>query len=131
MEAGLPEGRELSVLVVTPFRAQRALYRSCLRGGRHRPGFRLSCSTIHCSQGGEADVVIFDLVDPQNYFVTCADAAHLWCVACSRAREQLFVVGGEWAVRTGRWSGPMLRDVPAQGLPEIAVMDTPARKTAA
>ena len=131
LEAGLPEGRELSVLVVTPFRAQRALYQSCLRGRKHRPDFHLSYSTIHCSQGGEADVVIFDLVDPQNYFVTCADAAHLWCVACSRAREQLFVVGGEWAVRTGRWSGPMLRNVPAQGLPEIAVMDTPARKNAA
>ena len=131
LEAGLPEGRGLNVLVVTPFCAQRALYRSCLRGRKHRAGFHLSCSTIHCSQGGEADIVIFDPVDPRHYFVSCADAAHLWCVACSRAREQLFVVGGEWAVRTGRWSGPMLRDVPACGLPEIAPACVPARKNAA
>ena len=131
VEAGLPEGRELSVLLVTPFTGQRNLFRERLRGRTFRSGFHLSCSTVHCCQGGEADVVVFDLVDPGNWFLNNPDAGHLWCVACSRAREQLFVVGSSWDVRRGRWSGPMLRDVQARGLGPLPGPSPEALKPAA
>ena len=131
LEHGLPEGRELSVLLVTPFRGQHAVYRSRLRGRTFRPGFQVACNTIHRCQGDEADIVIFDLVDPRHPFITSLDAGHLWCVACSRAREKLFVVGNAWGVRRGYWSGRMLADIPSQGLPEAAEEDAARDRNAA
>jgi len=124
LEQGMSDGRKLSVLLVTPFRDQYNVYRSRLRGRTFRPGIQVACSTIHRCQGDEADIVVFDSVDPRNYFVAGLDAGHLWCVACSRAREQLFVVGDAWGLKRGYWSGQMLADVPAQGLPDLALDET-------
>ena len=68
-------------------------------------------STVHRCQGSEADVVFFDLVDASSWFVTKPDAASLWCVACSRAKSQLFLVGDELAMRSGRFSKSMVANV--------------------
>jgi len=61
LESGAWQPRELVVL--TPFRAQRALIRRGLeaRGIAEAAGVRVS--TVHRAQGSEAPVVFFDPVD--------------------------------------------------------------------
>ena len=76
----------------------------------------VSWSTIHCCQGSEADIVILDLVNPGSFFLNGPDAAHLWCVACSRAKEKLIVLGERNAVRAGTFSGPMFGSLPVSEL---------------
>ena len=87
------EGRQLDILVLTPFRNQAKIYSAKFRAMKVGDNITVRASTVHGAQGDEADVVFFDLVDPTNAFLTRKDAAHLWCVACSRAKEKLVLVG--------------------------------------
>lgn len=106
-----PLGAPLEVLVISPFTNQvRHVYERRLKALEHLGNVRIEVATVHRSQGSEADVVFFDVVDPSSWFVNTAAAAHLWCVACSRARRQLFVVGEAHALRAGKYSGPMFKD---------------------
>ena len=101
-------GDPLEVLVISPFANQvRYLYDRRLKALAHLGNLRIETTTVHRSQGSEADVVFFDLVDASAWFLNNPDAYHLWCVACSRARRQLFVLGGRDAVRGGEYSGPL------------------------
>ena len=119
IEANAPSDRPLSVEIITPFRNQASrMYGYRLRGRDRQGRVNVSWSTIHCCQGSEADIDILDLVDPSSFFLNGPDAAHLWCVACSRAKEQLFVIGNPSAVRAGTFSGPMFRDAQVSVLPE-------------
>ena len=108
-----PAGRSLDILVITPFRDQWRLYAPRLKSIQHKEEVTLRASTVHSSQGGEADLVFFDLVNPANPFVARADAGHLWCVACSRAKQKLVVVGDAKAMRRGLYSSAVLRMVNA------------------
>ena len=101
----------LSILVVTPFRGQAKEYAMLLTAMPKPKNVVVRASTVHRCQGSEADVVFFDLVDASSWFVNKPDAASLWCVACSRAKSQLFLVGNELAMRNGQFSRFMLENV--------------------
>lgn len=117
IEAYAPTDRDLSVEIITPFRNQASrIYGYRLRGRDKKGRVTVTWSTIHCCQGSEADVVILDLVNPSSFFLNRPDAAHLWCVACSRAKEKLMVIGNASAVRQGTFSGPMFGRLSASSL---------------
>lgn len=117
IEAYAPKDRDISVEIITPFRNQAArVYGYRLKGRDMKGRVSVSWSTIHCCQGSEADIVILDLVNPGSFFLNGPDAAHLWCVACSRAKEKLIVLGECNAVRAGTFSGPMFGSLPVSEL---------------
>lgn len=79
---------EENILVLTPFRAQRALLRKRLR----ECGFgTVKVSTIHRAQGSEAHTVIFDAVDGASPFFDEV-GERLVNVAISRAQARLIVL---------------------------------------
>lgn len=118
IKCSAPRGKPLSVAILSPFRSQARIHSMRFPNGHSNGDVSVSASTIHCSQGEEADVVILDLVDPASWFLNNPDAAHLWCVACSRAKEQLFVVGDIEKVLSGKYSGRLFRDAEQVGLSE-------------
>jgi DNA replication ATP-dependent helicase Dna2 len=75
------------LIVLTPFRAQRALIRQCLRA-RGLPE-QLRVSTVHRAQGSEAPVVLFDPADGAQPFLQGEAAQRLLNVALSRAQAKL------------------------------------------
>ncbi|MGN6527061.1 MAG: DEAD/DEAH box helicase [Burkholderiaceae bacterium] len=76
------------LVVLTPFRAQRALLRRCL-GARGIE--RVRVSTVHRAQGSEAAVVLFDPADGAQPFLQTEDAQRLVNVALSRAQAKVVV----------------------------------------
>src|SRR5262249_413348 len=76
------------ILVLTPFRAQRALIRSLLRNAG---GNRVTVSTVHRAQGSERHTVIFDPVQGDSQFLQEANALRLINVALSRAKARLII----------------------------------------
>lgn len=80
-----------SVLVLTPFRAQRALLRNMLR--QECKG--VTISTVHKAQGSERRTVIFDPVDGNSNFLLGDEARRLVNVALSRAEARLVVLLSE------------------------------------
>lgn len=112
-------GAPLEVLIITPFVNQaRYVYERRMKALEHLGNVRISVSTVHRSQGAEADVVFFDTIDAGSWFLKKPEAAKLWCVACSRARRQLFVLANENALRQGTHSGPLFGDIPFVDLPD-------------
>lgn len=77
--------REL--IVLTPFRAQRAVLRQRLRA--HGVPESLRVSTVHRAQGSEAPVVFFDPADGAQPFLRTDEARRLINVALSRAQAKL------------------------------------------
>ena len=77
------------LIVLTPFRAQRALIRERLRA-RGLPE-QLRVSTVHRAQGSEAPVVLFDPADGAQPFLHGEAAQRLLNVALSRAQAKLVV----------------------------------------
>ena len=82
--------RAQELIVLTPFRAQRALIRRCLRE-RGVPDTAVKVSTVHRAQGSEAPVVLFDPVDGSQPFLHGEEAQRLLNVAFSRAQAKLIV----------------------------------------
>ena len=104
-----PKGRKLDIMVLSPFRAQAyKIYAPYLRQVDHGNEVTIRALTVHSSQGSEADIVFFDLVNPTNCFISREDAAHIWCVACSRAKQKLVIVGDVSAMRHGYYSSRFL-----------------------
>ncbi|QPF75167.1 AAA family ATPase [Roseateles sp. DAIF2] len=79
--------REL--IVLTPFRAQRALIRQRLRA--HGVDEAVKVSTVHRAQGSEAPVLLFDPADGAQPFLQTEEARRLINVALSRAQAKLIV----------------------------------------
>ncbi|WP_295450777.1 DEAD/DEAH box helicase [uncultured Thiodictyon sp.] len=77
-----------SVVVLTPFRAQRALLRQRLSAHGVK---RVKVSTVHRAQGSEAAIVLFDPVDGSNPFLLTEDARRLINVALSRAQAKIIL----------------------------------------
>lgn len=76
------------LIVLTPFRAQRALIKQRLRACGVK-GVRVS--TVHRAQGSEVRIVIFDPVDASHPFLMTDDARRLINVAISRAQAKIVV----------------------------------------
>ena len=77
------------LIVLTPFRAQRALIRQHLRA-RGVPE-AVKVSTVHRAQGSEAPVVLFDPADGAQPFLQTEEAQRLVNVALSRAQAKVIV----------------------------------------
>jgi len=75
------------LIVLTPFRAQRALIRQRLRARGITEQLRVS--TVHRAQGSEAPVVLFDPADGSQPFLHGEEAQRLLNVALSRAQAKL------------------------------------------
>lgn len=80
------------LLVLTPFRAQRALIRTMLKRDAAR---QIRVSTVHRSQGSESKIVIFDPVDAGGSFLNSSSGRRLINVAASRAQAHLIVVAND------------------------------------
>jgi hypothetical protein len=106
LASGAWQAHEL--IVLTPFRAQRALIRRCLQargigeckgdrdgdsggGNGHGHGAVVKVSTVHRAQGSEAPVVLFDPVDGAQPFLQTEEAQRLVNVALSRAQAKVVV----------------------------------------
>ncbi len=77
------------LIVLTPFRAQRARIRSSLAAAGI--GESVKVSTVHRAQGSEAAVVLFDPVDGSQPFLQTEEAKRLLNVALSRAQAKVVV----------------------------------------
>lgn len=76
------------LIVLTPFRAQRALIRQRLA----RAGIRgVRVNTVHRAQGSEVPIVIFDPADGANAFLLNDVARRLINVALSRAQAKIIL----------------------------------------
>lgn len=80
------------ILVLTPFRAQRALLRKLFFRGPLRS---VRISTVHRSQGSESSVVIFDPVNASSSFLNSPDGRRLINVAVSRAKAHVAIMANE------------------------------------
>jgi len=80
------------LIVLTPFRAQRALIRQRLRA--HGVPEAVKVSTVHRAQGSEAPVVLFDPVDGAQPFLHTEAAQRLVNVALSRAQARVLLFLG-------------------------------------
>ena len=77
------------IVVLTPFRAQRALIRRRLREhGVHH----VKVSTVHRAQGSEVPVIIFDPAEAANPFLLSDEAKRLMNVAFSRAQAKVVLM---------------------------------------
>jgi hypothetical protein len=77
------------IVVLTPFRSQRALIRMLMQ---HRNLGNIAVRTVHSSQGMEYHSVIFDPVDGSSAFLREYDARCLVNVALSRAKARLIIL---------------------------------------
>jgi len=92
LESG--DWRAEELIVLTPFRAQRALIRHSLRRrgvALDGEGGGLRVSTVHRAQGSEAPVVFFDPADAAQPFLQTEAALRLLNVALSRAQAKVLV----------------------------------------
>lgn len=90
LAAGEAEPHE--IVVLTPFRAQRAVIRQALQAHElsHLTA-QVRVSTVHKAQGSEAPFLLFDPVDGRQPFLQSDDARRLVNVALSRAQAKLIV----------------------------------------
>ena len=80
------------ILILTPFRSQRALMRRVLTGDSTK---RLKISTVHRAQGSEKPIVIFDAVDAASAFLNSPNGKRLINVAISRAQVHAVVIAND------------------------------------
>lgn len=105
------------LIVLTPFRAQRALIRQRLRA--HGLPESLRVSTVHRAQGSEAPVVLFDPADGAQPFLQGEEAQRLLNVALSRAQAKLVLFVSP-ADAAGGFLGPLVRKLRLAADPRAA-----------
>lgn len=99
----------ISIGIITPYRAQVRLYHAKVRADYGNSEFykNIKIGTIHTFQGSECDIVFFDLVEessaPVSRLLNDKDGERLITVALTRARQKLIVVGdtGRFEYATG------------------------------
>lgn len=115
---GSGDWRPDELIVLTPFRAQRALIRQCL----HARGLpqALRVSTVHRAQGSEAPVVLFDPADGAQPFLQGEEAQRLLNVALSRAQAKLVLFVSP-ADATGALLAPLMHRLRLSSDARVAV----------
>ena len=92
----IPSLQPSEILVLTPFRAQRAVLNGMLRHLAEETGRpelkKVRVSTVHRAQGQECHTVFFDPVDEGNAWLDRKDMSCLINVALSRAQAKLFLL---------------------------------------
>ena len=92
----IPSLQPSEILVLTPFRAQRAVLNGMLRHLAKETGRpelkKVRVSTVHRAQGQECHTVFFDPVDEGNAWLDRKDMSCLINVALSRAQAKLFLL---------------------------------------
>jgi DNA replication ATP-dependent helicase Dna2 len=106
------------LIVLTPFRAQRALIRQCLRARGVPDAVRVS--TVHRAQGSEAPVVLLDPVDGSQPFLQTEEAGRLVNVALSRAQAKVLVFLSPADARNP-WLAPIVQRLRLHGDARAAV----------
>lgn len=92
-------GENISIGIITPYRAQVRLYYAKVRASYGNSEFfnNIRIGTIHTFQGSECDIIFFDLVEesssPVSRLLNDKDGERLITVALTRARHKLIVVG--------------------------------------
>ncbi|MCA9064232.1 MAG: AAA family ATPase, partial [Planctomycetaceae bacterium] len=99
-------------LFISPFRAQADAVGSLLRKWKLKTW---EASTVHCQQGSEADIVIFDTVNAGNYSWPYEEWKRLINVGISRAREAVIVIASRAEMRE-----PYLQSLSRKLTPAIA-----------
>ena len=120
------QGSETStVLLVTPFRDQANLLRKLARAHLSHQASRVRTGTVHVAQGQEADLVVFDLVDPSHGWLQgkYGHPERIFCVAFSRSRRQLVLLGDPRKVRTN----PLLRELASTAVDWTPEWTAPSR----
>ena len=100
-----------SVMIVTPYRAQRIL----LAADQRLADIGVQVGTVHALQGQEADIVIIDLVNPTSRFcATGHQSRHLANVALSRAKAKAILLADARA-----WDSPWYREFCLRATPWV------------
>lgn len=92
-------GENISIGIITPYRAQVKMYYARTRAAYGNSNFlkNIKIGTIHTFQGSECDVIFFDLVEESSFKVSRIlndkEGERLITVALTRARHKLIVVG--------------------------------------
>lgn len=108
-EAAAGRKEQLTVAVLTPYRAQRKLIADRLAAHPEHPKIlQVGVHTVDSFQGQEADVAIYSATrsNPQGRLGFTRERPRL-NVALSRGRELLIVVGDHITARRGRGDNPM------------------------
>lgn len=81
---------QIKIRVLTAYKNQREILATLLCSKTYPKNIQVEVSTVHSSQGSEADIVIFDISDePNSWFVSInEEAKYMWCVAVSRSKNQ-------------------------------------------
>lgn len=114
-------GRDLSVAIIAPYRAQVRLLRKWLRqeARSENPAYRnIEAGTVHQFQGSDADVVVFDVVDGEGRtslgtLLRDDTGLRLVTVAITRARGKAVIIAdASWLRRAAhRGQNPLLWDL--------------------
>lgn len=84
----------VKIRILTAYKNQREVLATYLCSKTYPANIQVEVSTVHSSQGSEADIVIFDISDePDSWFVSQNDEAkYMWCVAVSRSKNQCALI---------------------------------------
>ena len=102
VEHALEKFGDARIVVAAPYRQQASLLERLVAPLDDRG--RVLVGTVHRMQGSEADIVVFDPVDPLGWFLTASPSSpRLVNVALSRARRQVLVLGRRDELRQNPW----------------------------
>lgn len=108
------------VVVLTPFRSQRALISEFFRNRK----MKVDVSTVHRAQGSERKIVIFDPVSAQGPFINSPAGWRLLNVAFSRAQTHLILPLSSTDFQNPKiW---MLREIVARQQSRLTRFDLPS-----
>ncbi|OAO17990.1 tRNA splicing endonuclease [Blastocystis sp. ATCC 50177/Nand II] len=99
-----PKCADLSVVILTPYNEQKALFQKCIAEQSNTTVRKLQVSTVDAFQGKEVDLVFYSTVRTGTaYGVGFVSDIRRMNVSFTRPRFGLFVVGNEAKLRTSKY----------------------------
>ncbi len=106
--------QHFKITVITPYRAQASFIRKELKKKKLKSK-RISVSTVHKFQGGEADIVIFDTVEAPglktSYTMLSNERKELINVALTRAKHKIFLIANVDFIEKHFWNIDLFKQV--------------------